>query len=164
MSVCHILGLIFSPSVLETADLLSFGACFFLFRISIACSKCPNLAMEDLSNKSKFETVDALHTRVRALCQSKKIGMRHLSPAYRKVVETCLMELLHVDSLNPSQYELVNKFCRDVPGFYMKFKSSLKDIQRHHQEFFAKPLVYSVDGVDTYVEKVPPDDDLPNVE
>ena len=137
---------------------------FFLFRISIACSKCSNLAMEDLSNESKFETVDALHTRVRALCQSKKIGMRHLSPAYRKVVETCLMELLHVDSLNPSQYELVNKFCRDVPGFYMKFKSSLKDIQRHHQEFFAKPLVYNVDGVDTYVEKVPPDDDLPNVE
>ena len=137
---------------------------FFLFRISIAYSKCSNLAMEDLSNESKFETVDALHTRVRALCQSKKIGMRHLSPAYRKVVETCLMELLKVKLLSAGQYEIVNKFCRDVPTFYKKFKSSLKDIQRHHQEFFAKPLVYNVDGLDTYVEKVQADDDLPNLE
>ena len=120
--------------------------------------------MEDVLEQDKFVTVAALHTLVRELCKSKKLSMRHLSPAYKQVVETCLMKLLKVESLSQSQYEMVNRFCRDVPGFYRKYKSGLKDILKHHQEFFDKLLVYRVDGLDTYVEKVPPDNDLPNVE
>jgi len=79
--------------------------------------------------------------------------MNKLSPTYRKVVEQCLQNFLKSDSISPEQYHIVDNFCITVPAVYRKYKSSQKDVERHHNKYFEKPLVYMVDGAETHIQK-----------
>lgn len=121
--------------------------------------------MDEPLDNSKYETFSSLHNLVHLEIKRKKLGMKNLSSEFRKVVEQCLMELLKVTSLGSGQYSIVENFCKSVPGFYKKSKSRKGDIERHHDDYFRKPLMYFVDGVAMYVEKESVEDDvLPNLE
>ena len=121
--------------------------------------------MDEPPDNSKYETFSSLHNLVHLELVKKKIGMKQLTSTYRKVVEQCLMEILKVTSLGSGQYSIVENFCKSVPGFYKKLKSRKSDIERHHGDYFRKPLLYYVDGVSMYVEKEPDGNDvLPNLE
>ena len=109
--------------------------------------------MEVSSNTSEFRNRGHLHLLVRSECAKKKISQKHCSSEYRGVVEKCVSKLLEVDSLTPDQYKLVENFCDQVPSFYRRYKSKLEDIERHHRVYFDEPLVYTVEGIDTFVKK-----------
>ena len=104
-------------------------------------------------SQSQCVTREDLHLKVRSVCKIKKIVLGNSSPAYRSVVVQCLLEFLKVESLSSDQYKIVDNWCDQVPSFYRKYKSSLKDVMRHHGKYFENPLVYSVDGVDTFIMK-----------
>ena len=90
-------------------------------------------ALDEFQRLSKFETRHALHIRVRSHCKEKKIGLKHLSKAYRGIVEQSLRELLDVTSLTSAQYTIIDNFCAQVPSFYSKKAKSLEDVCRLHE-------------------------------
>ena len=148
--------LIFSLTISRVSSFQLFN-CPFPFGVFSWCkmtSKNPHeIALDEFQRLSTFETRHALHIRVRSLCKEKKVGLKHLSKAYRGIVEQSLRELLDVTSLSSPQYTIIDNFCAQVPSFYSKKAKSLEDVCRLHGDYFKTVLKFSENGVDKFIEK-----------